>query len=182
MKNVVALILVFVILSMPITSLAYISTVPPPTSGGGFQFLCGDLTSCAIVIGIQVFLTLFGDKLKCLFGSEEDIFEAGLNPEDLIDDSAYDNLLGVNSLTDTTGPFGGRILIKEKCKCGAKLGVKDVMMIGPPRGTMVAVTYSTKVYNYKSFNLGNWVLGRSTGEVVCRIPKALRISFIGTSR
>lgn len=184
MHKFVASLLIFVFFVLPFTGLAYISTAAPitPVSGGGFSFICADLTSCAIVAGIQAFLALFGGKLKCLLGSEKDLFAAGLSAQTAIPDTAYDNLSGVKSLTDTRGPFGGQILTKQKCKCGGKLGVKEVMMIGPPRRTMVAVTSGTKIYDYRSFNMGNWVLGRSTDQVVCRIPKALAISEIGTSR
>lgn len=152
------------------------------TIGGGIPYICADPTSCAIIIGIQVFLTLFGGKLKCLFGSEKDLFAAGLSSQTVVQDSAYDNLLGIKSLTDTKGPFGGQILSVQKCKCGGKLGVKEVIMVGPPRRTMVAVTSTTKVYDYRAVRGGNWVLGRSTSEVVCRIPKALAVEMIGTSR
>ena len=152
------------------------------TIGGGVPYICADPTSCAIIIGIQVFLTLFGGKLKCLFGSEKDLFAAGLTDKTAISESAYDNLAGIKSLTDTVGPFGGQILSVQKCKCGSKLGVKEVIMVGPPKRTMVAVTSTTKIYDYRAVRGGNWVLGISTGEVVCRIPKALGIAQIGTSR
>lgn len=181
MRRTISLILIFVFLVLPNVGAAYISTAPVPT-GGGFPVLCGDPTSCAIIVGIQVFLTLFGSKLKCLFGSEKDLFAAGFTSQTAVQDSAYDNLLGIKSLTDTKGPFGGQILSVQKCKCGAKLSVKEVIMVGPPRRTMVAVTSTTKVYDYRSIKGGNWVLGISTGDVVCRIPKALGISEIGSSR
>lgn len=176
--------LIFVFLVFPGVGAAYIPTaVPVPVpAGGGFTFICADPTSCTIIIGIQVFLTLFGKKLSCLFGSEKDLFAAGLTKDTVVQDNAYDNLLGIKSLTDTKGPFGGQILSVQKCKCGGKLGVKEVIMVGPPRRTMVAVTSATKVYDYRAVKGGNWVLGRSTGKVVCRIPKALEISEIGTSR
>lgn len=206
MRKATALLLFFVFLALfifPVSSRAQLSTVAatgritlPFSTGagagagftstaggiGGLFKPCADPTSCAIIIGIQVFLTLFGGKLKCLFGSEKDLFAAGLTSQTAIQDNAYDNIVGVKSLTDTTGPFGGQILTKQKCKCGAKFGVKEVIMVGPPKRTMVAATSGTKVYDYRSFNPGNWVLGRSTGEVVCRIPKALAIEMIGTSR
>lgn len=185
MKKALAFMLIFVFLALPSISAAYISIaapVAPVLSGGNFSFLCADPTSCAIIIGIQVFLTLFGGKLKCLFGSEKDLFAAGLTAQTAIPDSAYDNLSGIKSLTDAKGPFGGQILSVQKCKCGAKLGVKEVIMVGPPKRTMVAVTSATKVYDYRAVKGGNWVLGRSTNQVVCRIPKALGISEIGTSR
>lgn len=183
MRKFVSSLLVFVFFALPFTGLAYTSPVAPitPVSGGGFSFICADLTSCAIVASIQAFLTLFGSRLSCLFGSEKDLFAAGLSPQTVIQSSAYDNIAGVKSLTDTKGPFGGQILTKQKCKCGGKLGVKEVMMIGLPRRTMVAITSSTKVYDYRSFKPGNWLLGRSTSQVVCRIPKALGIAEIGTS-
>lgn len=173
--------LIFVFFVFPNISLAYISLVAGPAAGGGF-IPCADPTSCAIIIGIQVFLQLFGSKLSCLFGSEQDLFKAGLTSQTVVQDSAYDNLPGIKSLTDTQGPFGGQILSVQKCKCGAKLGVKDVIMVGPPRRTMVAVTSATKVYDYRAVKGGNWVLGRSTGQVVCRTPKALGIAEIGTSK
>ncbi|MEK7502816.1 MAG: hypothetical protein AAB556_00020 [Patescibacteria group bacterium] len=186
MTRLIASLLIFVFLGVlllvpiPTSAIIKIGGVTPKS---GFTFKpCADLTSCAIIIGIQVFLTLFEGKLKCLFGSEQDIFKAGLTPQTVIQDSAYDSIAGVKSLTDTQGNFGGQILTKQKCKCGGKLGVKEVMMIGPPRRTMVAVTSGTKVYDYRSFQPGNWVLGRSTGQVVCRIPKALMIEEIGTSK
>lgn len=181
MHKFLALLLVSIFLAFPGTSLAFISTAVAPATGGGF-IPCADPTSCAIIIGIQVFLKIFGSKLSCLFGSEKDLFAAGLTSQTVVKESAYDNIAGVKSLTDTTGPFGGQILTKQKCKCGGKLGVKEVMMIGPPRRTMVAVTSSTKIYDSRSFNPGNWVLGRSTSEVVCKIPKALAVEMIGTSR
>jgi hypothetical protein len=180
MKKTLAFMLIFVFLALPWFSMAYVSLVPVPA--GGFPTLCADPTSCAIVIGIQVFLKLFGSKLSCLFGSEKDLFAAGFTAQTVVQDGAYDNLPGIKSLTDTKGPFGGQILSKQKCKCGGKLGVKEVIMVGPPRRTMVAVTSSTKIYDYRSFNAGNWVLGIATGDVVCRIPKALGIAEIGTSK
>jgi len=181
MKKALTFVLIFVFLTFPGVSVAYISLVAAPVAGGGF-IPCGDPTSCAIIIGIQVFLKIFGSKLKCLFGSQQDIFAAGLSPETVVQDSAYDNLPGIKSLTDTQGPFGGQILSVQKCKCGAKMGVKEVIMVGPPRRTMVAVTSATKVYDYKALRGGNWVLGRSNNQVVCRTPKALGITEIGTSR
>lgn len=181
MRKFIALLLVFSFLALPELSIAITPTVPP-ASGGGFPAICADPTSCAIIIGIQVFLVLFGSKLKCLFGSEKDIFAAGLTPQTVVGNGAYDNLFGVRSLTDTNGPFGGQVLGVQKCKCGKKLGVQNVMMIGPPRRTMVAVTSATKVYDHRAVRGGNWVLGRSTSQVVCRIPKALAIEEIGTSQ
>jgi len=185
MHKFVASLLVLIFLTIPVSSTAIISTVTPiaPVSTpGGIPFLCGDPTSCAIIIGIQVFLKLFGSKLSCLFGSEKDLFAAGFTSQTIVQDSAYDNLPGIKSLTDTAGNFGGQILSVQKCKCGGKLGVKEVIMVGPPRRTMVAVISATKVYDYRSVRGGNWVLGMSTSQVVCRIPKALGISQIGTSR
>lgn len=181
MHKFVALLMIFVFLASPSISLAYISIVTTPATGGGF-IPCADPTSCAIIIGIQVFLALFGSKLACLFGSENDMFAAGVTPQTAVQSNAYDNLPGIKSLTGTQGPFGGQILSVQKCKCGGKLGVKEVIMVGPPRRTMVAVTSGTKVYDYRAVRGGNWVLGRSTSEVVCRIPKALAIEMIGTSR
>ncbi|MEK7559714.1 MAG: hypothetical protein AAB522_00215 [Patescibacteria group bacterium] len=174
MHKFLATLLVFTFLLFPGTSMAIISLV-----GGGF---CADLVTCGILGAIQGFLAIFGGKLACLFGSAKDMFAAGLTTKTVVQDSAYDNLPNIKSLTDTVGPFGGQILTKIKCKCGGKLGAKEVFMVGPPKRTVVAVTSATKVYDYRSLNVGNWVLGISTGQVVCKIPKALAISQIGTSR
>src|SRR3989344_4039041 len=184
MHKLVALFLILAFWMSPVVSTAYIKipTASPGGGLGGFFKPCGDPTSCAIFIGIQVFLILFESKLACLFGSETDMFAKGLSPSTVVKNETYDNIAGVRSLTDTIGSFGGQILSKQPCKCGAKLGVKDVIMVGPPKRTMVAVTSATKVYDYKATNDGNWVLGISTNEIVCRIPKALGIAKIGTSR
>lgn len=177
MHKFIIVLLIFTFLLSPGISMALISLV-----GGGSPVICAEVISCGIIIGIQAFLTLFGGKLACLFGSAKDMFAAGFTTKTVVQDGAYDNLPGIRSLTDTVGPFGGQILTKLKCKCGGKLGAKETMMIGPPRRTMVAVTSATKVYDYRSLNVGNWVLGISTNQVVCKIPKALGIAQIGTSR
>lgn len=182
MRKFIATLLIFVFWALPGFSLAILGPSAPGLSGQ-FLHLCAiHPVACGIASSVALFMKVFGGKLKCLFGSEQDIFKAGFTPQTVVQNSAYDNLLGVKSLTDTQGNFGGQILIKQKCKCGAKLGVKDVIMVGPPRQTMVAITSGTKVYDYGSFDSGNWVLGRSTGQVVCRVPKALGIEEIGTSR
>lgn len=179
MHKFIIVLLILTFLLSPGTSMALISLVG---GGGGGPVICAEAISCGIIIGIQVFLTLFGGKLACLFGSAKDMFAAGFTAKTVVQDSAYDNLPGIKSLTDTQGPFGGQILTKLKCKCGGKLGAKEVFMVGPPRRTIVAVTSATKVYDYRSLNVGNWVLGVSTNQVVCRIPKALGVAQIGTSR
>ena len=179
--GIVAGLIIFLEIFSPIVTSAIISTAPVP--GGGFSRKpCFDLTSCAITIGIAVFLEVFGSKLKCLFGGDEPGLPDGISIDDLIPDSAYDAIPGVSSLGGKAGFFGGKIAAKFPCKCGKGLGVSEVMVISQPRPAIVAVTRSTKIYKYGSFRDGNWVLGKASNNMACKIPKAVGIDFIGTGK
>ena len=184
MNRYVVICIIFVLISAPLflvpgKTQAYISTAATVGSA------CGPVCIGAVV-GIQVFLAVFGKKLSCLFGSEQDMFAAGLSPQTVVKDSAYQALPGVAGLRKS-GPFGGKIIKKFECKCDGDnlssfLGKKEVMFIGSPTPMVIGVTANTKNYDHRSFQEGNWILGEATSQRVCRIPVAYGIKYVGTSR
>ncbi len=191
MSRYSVILIIFVLISAPLLLIpartqAIISTA---ATGGGtnlLQLCAVHPLACGVAASVAAFLAVFGKKLSCLFGSEQDMFAAGLSPQTVVKDSAYNALPGVAGLRKS-GPFGGQIIKKFECKCdggnlASFLGKKEVMLIGSPTPMMIGVTATTKNYDYRSFQEGNWLLGEATSQRVCRIPVAYGIKYVGTSR
>ena len=84
------------------------------------------------------------------------------------------------TLSGGSAPFGGKISKKTECICEKK--VNEVIVVGPPKAAIIGITGRSKIYDHKSLNLGNWVLGNTTSRKICNYPIAYEVDIIGTSR
>ncbi len=149
-------------MSFPVKSEAYISTVAPIIAPAG---PIGPIIA-GVLIGISVLFTFLGFLGPDCDGLAKDFLK----------------IPGIDSIRGGNKAFGGKIVQKIKCTCETFGGIKEVLIVGQPKGALIGATSKSKVYDYNSLNTGNYVLGKTTNKKVCDVPEAYEIDVIGTSR
>ena len=178
MRQIIGIFLVVSLLSLGLPAShakAFTSAAAPLVVGAGpfGPVLAG------ILIGLGGFLSLFG------FGWPD--------CDDLVKD--FFKIPGSDVFGSGGRLFGGKIIQKTECECGgesisssaASIGAflgakKDVFIVGDPKPAGIARTSSSKLFDYKSLQQGNTVLGKTTTKKVCDYPPAYEIEMVGTSR
>ena len=162
-------------MTFPVKTEAIASTVVAGTSI--WTKICFDPISCTISIVVTV-LPFIDDFLRLLGIGDcsSDDFYKGLTDKGISKDQFEFHFSTSNE------NFGGKIEETQECKCKGTDDLDRVIAVGAPRPALVGLTSGTKIYQQNSFAVGNWVIGKTTGRIVCEVPLAYEASFIGTSR